>query len=465
MPDCNSRNLCFDSDCEICFDRSFSSCLCSKYWCYDKNNNVPRNIFSKSHKKFWLTCPICEHDVYISISCVTNHIPCKYCSGRNVCDDEDCEFCEDKREEKVIDDDHKYPSYESLYPKLITTIYGGTVRFIPLRTISTTKAVHPENYCVKFINPSKTKNFFSNTYGSKENAYENAINFRIQESNNRDLTKHIYTTDIELSQRQYFAGAIDGDGCICFTMKQITISYTCCQNNGTPKILKIFKKIYGGDIITQLRENKKHKNNCRWSICGKDALPILYDLKNYSIIKKEQASTVYNYLLTRINNSKENIKERKVIFDKLKYMKSPAYLSSIKVPDSNENLSDAYIAGFFDAEGCIMSSTRNPTSICVSLVQKYCTTIINAIHDKYHIPTRVKYEQAKTIARLSVSGEYCFLVMELIYPYSIIKKKQMELAIEMRQYCKPPAKNIKRTEHEIKKIKELHQELYTEKHL
>ena len=465
MADCNSQNLCFDSTCEICFNRSFSSCEFSKYWCYGKNNNVPRNVFSKSNKKFWLLCFNCSHNVHISLNKIINHIPCKYCSGRNVCDDEDCEFCEDKREEKVIDDDHQYPSYESLYPKLITIIYGGTISFFPSRIISTTGAVHSENYCVKFTNPLKTKSFFSNTYDSKENAYENAINFRIQESNNQDLTKHIYTTDIELSQRQYFAGAIDGDGCICFTMKQIIISYTCCQNNTIPKILKIFRKIYGGDICTEIKKNKKHKNNHKWRICGKYALPVLYDLKNYCIIKKEQASTVYNYLLTRINNSKENIKERKVIFDKLKYMKSPKYLSAIKVSASNENLSDAYIAGFFDAEGCVCSPARNPTSIIIHLVQKYCTTIINAINNKYDIPTRVKYDKNKTVAQLSISGEYGFIFIKHIYPYSIIKKKQIELAIEMRQHCKPPANNMNRTQEEKDKIKELHQELYNQKHL
>ena len=64
-------------------------------WHSEKNNGLtPRDIEKKSHKYFWFKCDVCPHDFKETIyNIFYKNKWCGYCSGRKLCDNDECEFC------------------------------------------------------------------------------------------------------------------------------------------------------------------------------------------------------------------------------------------------------------------------------------------------------------------------------------------------------------------------------------
>ena len=55
-PFCSNQKLCNNNDCLFCYKNSFASHEKAKYWDYDKNKILPRDIFLHSSKKCWFKC-------------------------------------------------------------------------------------------------------------------------------------------------------------------------------------------------------------------------------------------------------------------------------------------------------------------------------------------------------------------------------------------------------------------------
>ena len=93
--------LCNNSDCEMCFRRSFASYKgetlngISKVscWDYEQNRGVkPRNVFKASNKKYFFNCNVCRHSFESMIHNVTNEKClrwCPYCSNHKLCEKKD----------------------------------------------------------------------------------------------------------------------------------------------------------------------------------------------------------------------------------------------------------------------------------------------------------------------------------------------------------------------------------------
>jgi very-short-patch-repair endonuclease len=78
----------------IPFERSFASHEKSKFWNYELNNPFkPEDVYIKSHKKFWFTCDICSHVILMKLGLVSRGNWCSYCSHKQLCSNDDCEFC------------------------------------------------------------------------------------------------------------------------------------------------------------------------------------------------------------------------------------------------------------------------------------------------------------------------------------------------------------------------------------
>lgn len=94
---CNykQKTLCSNNDCIICFNRSFSSHIKTKYWSA-KNNIQPRNVFKTTNKKYLFNCPNCNHEILISLSGINRGRWCPYCSNNMLCTDLNCISCYEK---------------------------------------------------------------------------------------------------------------------------------------------------------------------------------------------------------------------------------------------------------------------------------------------------------------------------------------------------------------------------------
>jgi very-short-patch-repair endonuclease len=92
---CNSKRLCENEECKICFEKSFKSHEKSEFWS-EKNGDVkPRQVFKGTRHKYWFDCNTCDHQFESGLSNITSLKPtwCPYCANQKLCEKEDCQSC------------------------------------------------------------------------------------------------------------------------------------------------------------------------------------------------------------------------------------------------------------------------------------------------------------------------------------------------------------------------------------
>jgi|688.fasta_scaffold10917_14 very-short-patch-repair endonuclease len=96
---CANLKLCNDENCQICYEKSFQSQEKSKYWNYEKNENIkPRDILKTTYNKYWFNCD-CGHTFNTApLYITTNGNWCHYCCNPplKLCENEDCNLCFEK---------------------------------------------------------------------------------------------------------------------------------------------------------------------------------------------------------------------------------------------------------------------------------------------------------------------------------------------------------------------------------
>ncbi len=93
---CIGTMLC-NNDCNFCKEKSFESHPKSKYWNYEKNNEItPRDVFKSSSHKYWFKCNICLHNFDITLHSVSTEHWCRFCASLDICNNENCNHCENK---------------------------------------------------------------------------------------------------------------------------------------------------------------------------------------------------------------------------------------------------------------------------------------------------------------------------------------------------------------------------------
>ena len=77
---CSHQKLCYDTDCEMCFNISFAYVERSKQL-NDKNIN-PRMLFKSTNKKFTFDCDVCNKTFSSPLSAITNNVWCPFCVNK-----------------------------------------------------------------------------------------------------------------------------------------------------------------------------------------------------------------------------------------------------------------------------------------------------------------------------------------------------------------------------------------------
>ena len=64
-------------------------------WHEEKNSKItPRDVNKTSHKYCWFSCDVCTHNFREKIiNIMSKNMWCPYCSGKKLCDNEDCDIC------------------------------------------------------------------------------------------------------------------------------------------------------------------------------------------------------------------------------------------------------------------------------------------------------------------------------------------------------------------------------------
>lgn len=215
----------------------------------------------------------------------------------------------------------------------------------------------------------------------------------------------------------YIGGFFDGDGSIYIDQNNcLTIAITQCYL----PILSKFKNIFGGHIYYDKNNqiNSKVRNCHTFKICGKDCFKLLQYLDIGSILKHKQIQAAKKmYFAINLQNFDEIKNECKILIKQ--------YNKEYKVShDKNySKINWEYIAGIFDAEGCIHVK-RNHFSY-IKITQKNDFQLLE--HIKNFIGHG--YTKAKTYW-ITNRVDFAKWDLEKMLPYLDVKKYQATKCIE-----------------------------------
>lgn len=247
--------------------------------------------------------------------------------------------------------------------------------------------------------------------------------------------------------KQYLAGFFDGDGSITVEKLKLggyTLRIKFCQSNldWIKTIQRYYPYLKYGNNSSR-NENKRIEYELR--AAGNQIQPLVEDLLEFSILKYEQlleAKKFFQYI-----NVKNTTEEKEKIYQNLKLLKQ----NSINKPYNR--LNNIYIAGLFDAEGCISLSANY--SLRVGLVQKSDIKILELIGKKYNNTNKINnysinfYSKDDILLFLSDIKQFCIyktsqINSALIYLETV--NKELPLTKEdkkIREKCYNELKDLK----------------------
>jgi hypothetical protein len=144
-----------------------------------------------------------------------------------------------------------------------------------------------------------------------------------------------------------------GDGSIMIREKiRLSLCIYQSSNNGVPPVLYLFQNWFGNKMKVHKKKDRQHKPEYSIQWNGEGCFPLLEILQKYAIIKKPQVDLAQKWL----NTSNKDKLIREDINEKMKQYKVQQNYRSIEIV--KERLTDAYIAGLFDAEAKKFIVTR-----------------------------------------------------------------------------------------------------------
>jgi len=199
---------------------------------------------------------------------------------------------------------------------------------------------------------------------------------------------HLQRFKNEPPHASYIAGFIDGDGCIF--IRKITDGYqsgftiTQCRTN----ILQVLRYHFGGSITSSENRNNKienkmdennefiHKHNVRNQynlLIRSNEYQVLLDYLRHSfIIKKQQYNCLYEF--NKMANLPNKLEEKEGLYT----VCSENNCKTNILEGNIQKLNIEYIAGLFDAEGCLFIY-KDLNNISISISQKNHPIILHEI--------------------------------------------------------------------------------------
>ena len=297
---------------------------------------------------------------------------------------------------------------------------------------------------------SKTFNF--SKFSSKDDALLAAEVFLQENSDELELTVTQRVKNITVEQKQFFAGAFDGDGCILFSNKlQAQVAQSSSDEN-PPALLTEFRDCFGGNVTGPYTRNRvgkygSHKPEYRFCVTGKQCKPLLEVIAQYGIIKAPQAIMGLECLSRGLNRSINPILLLSVK-DKTYYKKmfTKAKTEYDSVPIDKSKITDAWMAGFFEAEGTIgYHGTEVEYAHCLylSFTQHGCLRLLDEINEQIGNVGAINHGQL-TIRR----QQDVLSVVSRIEKFLLGKKEQI---VDAKAHLKVigQRKRKRRTEEEI----------------
>lgn len=188
-------------------------------------------------------------------------------------------------------------------------------------------------------------------YGKQSHNLSKEIRKQYIIANLADTNVHKFHTKIceELVDRltpSYLGGLFDGDGSMIIQVLESGYQLNVSFPQSAITILQVLKYKYGG-YISKGRWKPNQRQQYTYRICGRASKTLLQDLAEGCILKKAQALNCLEFLELLKKPNLSDIKAKHHLYNK--------QLNSLAIypPRIYNVLNLEYVAGLFDAEGCV----------------------------------------------------------------------------------------------------------------
>ncbi|CAJ1446817.1 unnamed protein product [Effrenium voratum] len=215
----------------------------------------------------------------------------------------------------------------------------------------------------------------------------------------------------------YLAGFFDGDGCVSMNRSTGRIQLSVNQAIDQASVLLHFRDALGGGICRHQDGAGARRATLRWHSSGDSAILAARLLGSVPSMKQAQLQIAVEGTAAPA--------DRNSLADKLKMLKHLAYQPGC-LPCSWH-----YLAGFFDAEGCIRVDARHATaSLSISQLNPYVLTCIRRFLQQQSLHSWGLYSHTRQTELACWKGRECKETLkELLANGLLVKRGQAKLVL------------------------------------
>ena len=191
-----------------------------------------------------------------------------------------------------------------------------------------------------------------------------------------NLSKAAEENPVPEDFRAWMAGFFDGDGTIRAQRfgdsNGFNIAVEFCQADA--RILQRIASYYPNMYTASVAVSDSYKPVFNLAFNGQKSERVLKDMFPFLILKADQAKSALKFI--EIVGSHDKFEEKLRLYEKIKSLKNQ--YASVSIPQ--EKLTKPYVAGLWDAEGCVILTSKTRS---IKLSQDQCHGILVAIAKKF----------------------------------------------------------------------------------
>ena len=233
----------------------------------------------------------------------------------------------------------------------------------------------------------------------------------------------VATADVPKQSLEYLAGFFDGDGCVSATGPRRTPTLSMGQTHSSASVLLLFAKVFGGGIYNLKRGCGPQRPALQWIISGNHAKLASERLMPQSFVKRRQLGLAADWPQ-----------------DECKQVRAKQELARLHSRQVHAQLASAwagsweYVAGFFDAEGCIKAPAMGAKiRLSVSQKNRHVLCWIDELWEADFGAHASWYLQKSGATEISVSARYAThrILRRLLSHGLLLKRPQALLALSL----------------------------------
>lgn len=244
------------------------------------------------------------------------------------------------------------------------------------------------------------------------------------------------STELTTEELAYAAGFFDGEGCVLITKWNNCYSMRVCVTSTNLSVLLWMKERFGGCINDGPDPRPQARMKWCWIASTWVCVRFLEALLPFLKIKKPQAELALEFWKAKVDVAPHKITSS----DLSDRERSKLQLSGMKLDATapcGGDFSDAYAAGFFDAEGSVSIVGGGKTyNLLVSvantardILDRFSERFCGAVYVKDRTPKRDGFNR-RVAWNWHASCKTADKFLESILPYLVVKKDQALLGIE-----------------------------------